>query len=1174
MDDKSAFWWGEQGQEIQRIPVGLIRYAPGPLLDNFWSNKRKTNITRLLIKGEFGSTIGLEVYSENGNSTGLKGNLFYDNKKLMNLSEILTDNDLDHEKIEDKLNSLNDWPKIYLSELGRKRLELKLKELLSNDYHYTETQDNLFLSTHDIARAIIGLVKNYSRIDNFLDDKLHLANRRVMLLHHIVEKSIYEGCSFAFSRGSSIFKDRPLTYEDVLCKAKELLWLSATLVTSRLDWYIKNGTQIVDDTNLLSLLSQRRKVTFCGHGGIKTDHTSKDLNIRDIHPSHYGRICIVETTEGKGVGLNLQLASMARIRYGGEIETSYKMPGDDIKWFSPLEEMVYGESRADKRLRISFFEPSDKEKNTMVHSHETELETITTSKKELPMDISFIQPYGPAALLIPFLEHCDGTRAMMGAKNMKQSLVPENPEEPVLQTGSEGVIGKFKIGINALVAYMPWNGFNFEDGIVCSESFAKKMTTIHQREIICKIYHEDRLLLQDNSPSWKPIGSSINSGNIIFKVKKISDKGSYTKDICSEYSGILTSINKISLMHPTVTRLDRKKPIEIYKAIITQKKPLCIGDKIMGRHGNKGVISIILPDDDMPKLPDGTPIEVILNPNGVISRMNLSQILETHWGWIVYNDAKRNPFIVKPFQCPNEEELQKILINIPDTDSTGKVNVSFKVGEEDVTRKVVVGLQYIMKLNHLAEDKLKIRKTGRYNILTGGAVKGKNGGQRIGEMEFWALRSFGVNSIISEVIKTKNSTDKKGSPVTSETLISLLKAMGVVIDIDSRAVSYRFAAAKEISSWGPPVEFAPPRPSSTTLLTCKLCQKPVIIGLCDTCNREITASVNKKGIIEGECSCRSKRPMWWKCDCGCVFAINRTITDGWTRKGILDPETFGKEGTDKYLKQFGYVELKIPVINPLYEIALSQNNDKKILRGQYKLESADISSPVEVLKERLADKLTKNDIKKITISNLPVIPLSFRDPGNNYNDLHNAYSRILEINEQLGKSKDNDKSKKLARSLQQAVYNLFWGSDKPDDRGIVGRIQGREGLLRAAMLARRVDYSARAVIVPHPDLHMDECILPSKMKVLFEHPAYKGVFSKKRVLIHRAATLHKYNILSFEVNRFWDNDTIGMPPLVCGLSDKVCNTMYQLKSFSTCRNSDLSMPPYLERLLVFLMSHK
>lgn len=1198
LDDKSRFWWGAHGHEIQRIPVGLIRYAPGPMLDKISNKEKEGFISRLLIRGEFGASVGIEIH--NGpSSKHIEGRIFCGSYEItiQELLDGLTEDLktvvlkalgeiplISKKKQHTKHSSLSELElfnktisSLYIAETGRKRLENKLKQLLGNDYHLFDNfkpRHAYFLDIRDIAMAIVGILKNHDRINSFLDDKLHLGNRKILLFHHLINKSIHDGIKVAFNNSIPLNPNLPTEQivDNICNRVAQLLELSTVIAQKRLHKYIKGATQPADNTNPLSLLSQRRKITYCGPGGIKTSYTSKDISIRDLHPSHYGRICIVEANEGKSVGLNLQLASMARIRSNGEIETPYEMPDGRIKWWSAFEEIEH-EIEAGKPLRIKFLDDR-RRKNLLIHSHIMELGPAQSCSAQ---DASFIQPYGPAALLVPFIEHCDGTRAMMGAKNMKQALIPERAEAPLIQTGFENLAsGNMDsvsmsnlpaLGVNALVAYMPWKGFNFEDGIVCSKSFAERMTTVHEKEITCGLFFGDMLVPQSGSAVLQPIGSYVNRNDTIFKILRDYNEGQRTEDILSEFSGILTKVKKISLMHPSVARI-RKEPFEIYKATIAQRRSLEMGDKIMGRHGNKGVISLILPDYTMPKLPNGTPIEVILNPNGVISRMNLSQILETHWGWVAYKRKRsRNiPLIFSPFQGPSEKILQNKLKGLYDTDPTGKVLLTYQVDQETVKKSVVVGLQYLMKLNHLAKDKLKIRKTGRYNQLTGGAIKGRGGGQRIGEMEFWALRSYGANAIIAETCKVKNLTggDKQKRALTSMSLDVILRAMGMVTNIDSRKkASYRLARPDEITSWGPSIESPEARNPVTIMVpSCKRCHKPVIIEPCSDCKKEITLLLNKKGLIEGECSCHSKRLMPWRCECGCATSTKCTYITWKNKKGgLLDQDTFGarEEDMERYLRQFGIIELNIPAFNPLYTINIGRDRDKSIIRGHatyvitkvngeerlgetnlknlsaYNSSSNKILTPAEAMCKQFSEDLSGEKLKALNITTLPVVPLAFRDPDGHGYDLHRTYCRIIEINEGLKTTKNLFQFKKLAISLQRAVYELFWGDGTSKNSGLVGRVQGRSGMLRSAMLARRVDFSARAVIVPHPELRLDECILPERMKTFFESNEYKTLSNSpdKRVLIHRAATLHKYNILSFKVKRFWDRDTVGLPPLVC-----------------------------------------
>jgi len=1211
LDNKSIFWWGKPGNEIKRMPIGLIRYAPGPLLCKVLSTFDKDvdsdekpieRYSYLKIEGELGDILTFKIdnvpfaLNEIDDLLDTKGTMRYGNQ-ILSISDALSSLDENLKTIisnilqirfsalkqSAKIDSIRKtFPKIYLSELGRLRLENKLKALLGNDYllfNKINIENSSFLGMREIAMIITGLMKNYSQTRKYTDDLLHLGNRRILLLHHLISRSINEGVKLAFN--NPIAKNYRLPMDkladDVCIKIVELLELSTIITQERIHKYIINATQTVDDTNPLSLLSQRRKITFCGPGGIKTAHIGKDMSIRDIHPSHYGRICIVETNEGKGVGLNLQLASMAKIRFNGEIETPYKMPNGQSKSWSAFEEITY-ETDTGQPLEIKFLDDHKKGKVILVHNNSKELNTITKSKKSyLLEDNSFIQPYGFTSLLVPFISHCDGTRAMMGAKNMKQALIPKNPESPIIQTGFEEILNSqdgtssivmdksLGLGVNALVAYMPWKGFNFEDGIVCSESFANKMTTVHEEELICELFYGDKLIYQLGAPVLKPIGSNMNHNDIVFRVLRDSKEGKYIEKICSADSGVLLGIEKLSIMHPSVARF-RKEPYEVYKTIISQERPLKVGDKIMGRHGNKGIISMIIPDNEMPKLLDGTSTEVILNPNGVISRMNLSQILETHWGWVAYNrkSLRNKPLIFPPFQEPSEKVLQNRLKILPDTDATGKVLLTYQIDGKNIKRPVVVGLQYIMKLNHLAVNKLKIRTTGRYNQLTGGAIKGKGGGQRIGEMEYWALRSYGANATISETYRIKNLTEKnkRNIPLTTISLDCIMKAMCMITNIKSSRTSYRLARTDEISSCGPTIKSTYVRKKKTEMvLSCKRCYKPAIIGLCDHCKSEMILSTNKRGLLEGECSCSSKHLIEWKCECGCSSIIKCTYSIWENEKdGLLDANLFGTKDTGIYLKQFGNIKLNIPVFNPLYVINITRNRDKKIIKGlstyifstkkekeglkeidfnnlsSYRLKSDTILTPVEALSKQFSKKISSKTFQKLTITSLPVIPLAFRDAEEYSNDLHNAYRHILEINEYIETTKkDSFLFKKLSLSLQRAVYKLFWGEDTLKNQGLTGRLQGRKGLLRTAMLARRVDFSARAVIVPSPTLHLDECILPEKMKTLFITKEYENISnnSYKRVLIHRAATLHKYNILSFKVKGFWDYDVVGLPPLVC-----------------------------------------
>lgn len=1212
--ESGIFMWGD-GDEVQRVPVGLIRYAPGPILDmteNEVTNadRKITHVKnpRLLLRGEFEDSLNIKtmrIPENNGKETAWK--LFIGRKEwewsvVLNSFDdefkplVLTEPGQNNKSLQDTQKPANSkslylngcmkglLPPLYLGELGIRRLEYKLNQLLGKDIYNSYTRDMTkevghYLSQRQLAMSIAGLIKNYENIvkgetgKDFLDDKLHFGNRRCLLMHHLITKAIYYGLRNDF-KVTDIHPNFKFTSEklaeDLCNEISKRLKLSVAKTKTALHKEIIKSSQIHDDTNSLAMTSQSRKMTFCGMGGINASHASSDIRIRDIHPSHYGRICIIETNEGKTIGLNLFLASIARIRFNGEIETPYKMPEGIIKYWSAFEEMEY-ELREEKKFNVKF-KKADDDTELFAHSNSVEIiESDQEEQKSFPEDVLYFQPYGVAACLVPYLKHSDGTRVMMGAKNMKQALIPERAEPPVIRTGFENIVGGGNhstiehqdiccLGLNAMVAYIPWKGFNFEDGIVCSSSLAKRFTTIHIEEVICEIFFGESIVLnKDGFPSLKHCKSSINTGDAIFNVRTSSG---HIKKIPSDFSGELLSVERFSPMHSTIGQ-NRKLPHEIYKAIIRQERPLRIGDKIMGRHGNKGVISLILPDEQMPKLPDGSPVDLILNPNGVISRMNLSQIFETHWGWVAYNRKKSGDnynFIFQLFQEPSEDELKEELKKLPDTDESGKVKISFELDGATICALAVVGIQYIMKLNHIAAKKLKGRKTGEYNLLTGGAVKGKNGGQKIGEMEYWALHSYQADVIIGETYRRKGLVDKIGDrflPRTSTSLDSLLKGMCIINKLDSdEKVSYLLADSKTITSWGNSIVSAELRNTKKIEeKTCIQCHTPITYGICNSCGAKINVSINKKGLVKKICQCESKHTDRWTCPkCNCSSAHKQTrVVQNPIKGGLLDPELFGEEESSKYLTQFGNIPLNVPVVNPLFETRILKAKLKKELLKEgiishsnkiniyhianvlYKTEDfIDGSYPtLSKIISRLQG-LSKEPGEDVIIESLPVIPLCFRDPDTYGGmDLHRAYYNILKINQKILLTKDPDEKRDFATYLQIAIYKLFWGNGTYDKPGLAGRIQGRKGIIRTAMLARRVDYSARAVIVPDPSLRLDECILPKKMEAMFDSCENDGTSSEKIILINRAATLHKYNILSFKVKSFWNEDVIGFPPLVC-----------------------------------------
>ncbi len=783
-----------------------------------------------------------------------------------------------------------------LSEVGRFKLNQRLGIKTPMD------------SRHRILRKedLILILKEIIRLNNDPeatgDDIDHLGNRRVRALGELLENKIRVG----FARMERITRDRMSTL-DVYTLTPAQLVNSRPLIAAIKEFFTSSQlSQFMNQVNPLSELEHKRRLSAMGPGGLTKERAG--FEVRDVHPSHYGRICPIETPEGPNIGLVNHLASYARINDYGFIESPYRKVRNgrvtsEIVYLDAFEEEKYNIAHAgvaltsDKRIKDKRVEARVKGEPGMINREKIDF-----------IDVSPYQCISIATSLIPFVEHDDSNRALMGSNMQRQAVPLVKSEAPLVGTGieqkaaqdsgqvvvaeengrvsevdgsqiaissrnkvktyplhnflrsndytsihqrplvkkgqqvkkgdvladsSSSQSGELALGQNILVAFMPWSGANFEDAIVISEKLVKddRYSSIHIEEFTCEVRDtklgpeittpdipnvgENRLKNLDEEGIIR-IGAEIGPDDIL--VGKISPKGE--TDLTAEerllraiFGDKARDIKDTSLRLPHGKRgrvvgikiFSREKGDKltsgVIKAIqveIAQYRKVAVGDKLAGRHGNKGVISKILPEEDMPYLEDGRPVDIILNPLGVASRMNIGQILETHLGWAAHRLGYRT--YSPPFSGVTENEIREELkkAGLPET---GKVTLYDGRSGEAFIQPVTVGYIYIMKLNHLVEDKIHMRSIGPYSLITQQPLGGKAqfGGQRFGEMEVWALEGYGSAHSLQEMLTIKsddvvgraNAYDSiiKGKPIENphipssfNVLVSELKSLGFSVN--------------------------------------------------------------------------------------------------------------------------------------------------------------------------------------------------------------------------------------------------------------------------------------------------------------------------------------------------------------------------------------------------------
>ncbi|HLA24471.1 MAG TPA: DNA-directed RNA polymerase subunit beta [bacterium] len=705
------------------------------------------------------------------------------------------------------------------------------------------------------------------------DDIDHLGNRRVRSVGELLQNQFRIG----MLRMERVIRERMTIQETGQITPQVLINIRPVVAAIKEFFGSSQLSQFMDQTNPLAELTHKRRLSALGPGGLSRERAG--FEVRDVHTSHYGRMCPIETPEGPNIGLISSLATYAHVNDLGFIETPYRVVKDGrvtkrIDYLTADREDEYVIAQANAKID----EHGQLTESRVSARHGSDIVLVPPDTVDF-MDVSPKQTVSVATALIPFLEHDDANRALMGSNMQRQAVPLLASEAPLVGTGMEfraavdsgavvvakraGTVesvsgdeivistgkgrdvyklikfqrsnqgtcinqapvvrtddevkageviadgpctdqGELALGRNVLVSFMPWEGYNYEDAIVISERLVKEdlFTSIHieeyeveardtklgPEEITRDIPNVGEEALRDlDERGIVRVGAEVRSGDIL--VGKVTPKGE-TELTAEErllraiFGEKAREVRDTSLKVPhgekgkvvDVKVFSRETGDELppgvnslVRVYVAQKRKITVGDKMAGRHGNKGVISVILPDEDMPSLPDGTPVDIVLNPLGVPSRMNVGQVLETHLGWAA---AQMNMWAEAPvFDGPKEDEIKEMLVEagLP---VGGKVTLRDGRSGEVFDQKVTVGWIYMMKLLHLVEDKIHARSTGPYSLITQQPLGGKAqfGGQRFGEMEVWALEAYGAASTLQELLTVK-SDDVVGRVKTYEAIV-------------------------------------------------------------------------------------------------------------------------------------------------------------------------------------------------------------------------------------------------------------------------------------------------------------------------------------------------------------------------------------------------------------------
>jgi DNA-directed RNA polymerase subunit beta len=750
------------------------------------------------------------------------------------------------------------------------------------------------LTEDDIVATVEYLCRLHTGENGYEPDDIdHFGNRRLRTVGELIQNQVRVG----LSRMERVVRERMTTQDVEAITPQTLINIRPVVAAIKEFFGTSQLSQFMDQTNPLAGLTHRRRLSALGPGGLSRERAG--FEVRDVHPSHYGRMCPIETPEGPNIGLIGALSTFARVNPFGFIETPYRkvVSGrvtDQIDYLTADEEDRHVIAQANALLKS---DGGFAEARVLVRRKGGEVDNVMPDDVDY-MDVSPRQMVSVATAMIPFLEHDDANRALMGANMQRQAVPLVKAEAPLVGTGMEyraavdagdvvvaevaGVVedlcadyitvhqddghrrtyllhkfrrsnagscvnqkpvvnegdrveagqvvadgpctddGEMALGRNLLVAFMPWEGHNYEDAIILSQKLVQNdvLTSIHieehevdardtklgPEEITRDIPNVSEEMLADlDERGIIRIGAEVVPGDIL--VGKVTPKGETEltpeeRLLRAIFGEKAREVRDTSLKVPhgefgtvigvrTFSREDGDELSpgvnELVRVYVAQKRKIQDGDKLAGRHGNKGVISKILPVEDMPFLQDGTPVDIVLNPLGVPSRMNVGQVLETHLGWVAktgwkvdgddagwkrslkaINAAESAPDtnVATPvFDGAKEEEIAGLLdATLPNRDGTQLVGASGKAqlfdgrSGEPLPDPVAIGYIYILKLNHLVDDKIHARSTGPYSMITQQPLGGKAqfGGQRFGEMECWAMQAYGAAYALQELLTIKS----------------------------------------------------------------------------------------------------------------------------------------------------------------------------------------------------------------------------------------------------------------------------------------------------------------------------------------------------------------------------------------------------------------------------------
>ena len=801
-------------------------------------------------------------------------------------------------------------PKRYdLAKVGRYKINKKLGT--------TEEFDKQTLTIADIVSAIKYIVALHDgktelampggAVEVRADDIDHFGNRRMRTVGELIQNQLRTG----LARMERVVRERMTTQDVEAITPQSLINIRPVVAALKEFFGTSQLSQFMDQTNPIAGLTHKRRLSALGPGGLSRDRAG--FEVRDVHPSHYGRMCPIETPEGPNIGLIGSLATFGRINPFGFVETPYRKVEkgkvtDKVDYLTADEEDRFVIAQANAALGK---DNKFSEERVLVRQRENEVDVVPANEVDY-MDVSPRQMVSVATALIPFLEHDDANRALMGSNMQRQAVPLIRSTSPLVGTGMEfraavdagdvvtaaqpGVVqevsaeavevahddgtyrtyrmqkfsrsnqgtcinqrplvtegqrvevgtpiadgpctdeGEMALGTNLLVAFMPWEGHNYEDAIILSQRLVQQdvLTSIHieehevdardtklgPEEITRDIPNVSEEMLADlDERGIIRIGAEVTTGDIL--VGKVTPKGETEltpeeRLLRAIFGEKAREVRDTSMKVPHgesgtvigVRVFDREEGDELppgvnqlVRVYVAQKRKISVGDKLAGRHGNKGVISKILPIEDMPFMEDGTPVDVVLNPLGVPGRMNIGQILEIHLGWLakqgwqVEGDdedwkkrlisihaeaAEADSNVATPvFDGAREDEIVGLLgATLPNRDGERLVGENGKAmlfdgrSGEPFPDPVAVGYMYILKLHHLVDDKIHARSTGPYSMITQQPLGGKAqfGGQRFGEMEVWAMEAYGAAYALQELLTIK-SDDVPGRVKVYEAIV-------------------------------------------------------------------------------------------------------------------------------------------------------------------------------------------------------------------------------------------------------------------------------------------------------------------------------------------------------------------------------------------------------------------